>query len=105
AEFTSDRIAWMQEVVQSGQPASFESQNDGRYYETTVTPVYNNQGELTTLVVSTHDITHLKQTEIALRKSEEQFRSVLESAAEGILVTDRVGDIVLVNRAVERQFG
>ncbi|MBZ0283435.1 MAG: PAS domain S-box protein [Anaerolineae bacterium] len=51
------------------------------------------------------DITDRKQTELALRKSEEQFRNMLEVATEGILVTNRLGDIVLVNQAVEKQFG
>jgi PAS domain S-box-containing protein len=102
---TGERITWVQQAVTSGTPRTFEYERDGEYGETTIIPVWNRQGEVYAVVVSTHDITHLKQTESALRKSEEQFRSVLEAAAEGILVTDSIGDIVLVNREIERQFG
>lgn len=41
----------------------------------------------------------------ALRESRARFQSVVEEAPNGILVTDRKGNIVLVNAAVERMFG
>jgi PAS domain S-box-containing protein len=51
------------------------------------------------------DITQRKQTEQKLSNSEEQFRSVLESASEGIVLADQSGAILLVNRRAEELFG
>jgi PAS domain S-box-containing protein len=46
-----------------------------------------------------------KSDEEALRKSESTARAFLESAAEGIIVVDRAGAIVLVNAQTELMFG
>ena len=46
-----------------------------------------------------------KVDEEALRKSEATARAFLESAAEGIIVVDRAGAIVLVNAQTELMFG
>jgi len=46
-----------------------------------------------------------KHAEDRLRESEARFRTVVESAAEGILVYDRDGNIVSVNGAAERILG
>lgn len=51
------------------------------------------------------EITERKQAEAVLRRSGEQFRTVVESAPNGILLVDGGGRIVLVNGQIERQFG
>jgi PAS domain S-box-containing protein len=43
--------------------------------------------------------------EVALRRSEDTARAVLESASEGIILIDVAGHITLVNAAAERMFG
>ncbi len=51
------------------------------------------------------DITELKQTEAALRESEERFRLVVDSAPSGIVVVDIDGKIKLVNDRTQEMFG
>ncbi len=46
------------------------------------------------------DITHNKIAEEALRNSEEKHRSVVENAAEGIVILDRIGTLVDVNKKI-----
>src|SRR5262249_28967575 len=46
-----------------------------------------------------------RSDEDALRKSEATARAFLESAAEGVIVVDRAGHIVLVNARTEAMFG
>jgi len=51
------------------------------------------------------DITARRQAEAALRESEERFRSVVDSANDGILVYDKQLNIVAGNLAAERILG
>jgi PAS domain S-box-containing protein len=51
------------------------------------------------------DITGRKEAEARLRESEERFRSVVNSANEGILVYDRKLDVIAGNQAAERIIG
>ncbi|KAA5607996.1 PAS domain S-box protein [Rhodovastum atsumiense] len=51
------------------------------------------------------DITSLHRTEVALRESQAELRSVLDTAAEGIVVANAKGRILSVNRATLRMFG
>jgi PAS domain S-box-containing protein len=46
-----------------------------------------------------------KQTEEALRESEERFRLVVQSAPSAMIVVDKAGNIALANRQAEELFG
>jgi PAS domain S-box-containing protein len=52
-----------------------------------------------------HDLSARVQLEERLRASEERWRSIIESAVDGIIVIDAYGRIEAVNPAVERLFG
>ncbi len=49
-------------------------------------------------VASLIDITQLKETENKIREREEKYRAVVETAAEGIVILDKSGKIVEVNK-------
>ncbi len=51
------------------------------------------------------DITDRKKTEDALKKSEEKYRTILESIDEGIYEVDLAGNFTFVNNAMARIFG
>ena len=47
----------------------------------------------------------IEQKDIKLRESQEKFRSVADSAVDGIITTDNNGKIVLFNPSLENMFG
>ncbi|MBI5949513.1 MAG: PAS domain S-box protein [Chloroflexi bacterium] len=51
------------------------------------------------------DITAQRELEDALRAGEERFRSVIETATDAIIITDRRGVIEVFNPAAEQTFG
>ncbi|NJN44560.1 MAG: PAS domain S-box protein [Anaerolineae bacterium] len=65
-------------------------------------PIQSPKGTLLYSII--HDITPLKQTEFAFRKSEEKYRLLVENTSEGIFVVQE-GCIVFANRVCSRWAG
>ena len=66
---------------------------------------YDENGEVKLSVTVSHNITRIKQIEIALRESEERYRSLLESSPDPVVVYDMQGVATYVNPAFEQTFG
>ncbi len=84
-------------------------QFQNRFFNVIGTPVKNGQGEVTHAVLVYTDVTEQKRIEQALRTaldaargSRERIRAILHSVAEGLLVTDPDGEVVVMNPAAER---
>jgi len=75
---------------------------DAIYYKATFNDA---SGEVAGLVGAIVDITGRKKAEAAVRESEERWRSIIDSANDGILVYDRSLNVTFVNRAAERILG
>ena len=71
----------------------------------TYAPYRNSRGEIVGVIAMVHDITERKLAEEALRKSEENFRAIFETAPDCIYIKDRALKYVLVNPSVETLFG
>ena len=56
-------------------------------------------GEIGGIIIFSEDITTRKQAELALRASEAEFRTLIESASDGILVSNSDGRLLEVNSA------
>ena len=99
--------AFWTETKQRG-TASIETSHrakDGRIVPVEVHVSHLSYGENEYHCAFVRNITERKRTEAALRASEERFRTVVESSANGLVMVDGEGRIVLLNRQIERLFG
>lgn len=70
-----------------------------------VTPVIDDLGRLVGATVVLRDVTDARRAEAEMKALTEQFRAVIETAVDGVLLLDAAGTILLFNPACERLFG
>lgn len=68
-------------------------------------PVYNAQGEAIRIIGVSRNITEDRLVEEIVREGQEQFRSLAETAKDGILSTDSSGKIIYANASCAAVFG
>jgi PAS domain-containing protein len=73
--------------------------------ESTSSVIRNAQGEPEKLVIVNRDITERKRAEDALRRSETDFRSVVEDAPYGIYRASITGRFLQINPALLKMLG
>lgn len=71
--------------------------------DVTVSEVLLGKYRISTAII--RDITERKRAERELQAKEEQFRSLMEASPNGIVVADKDGRVVIVNKAAEKMFG
>ncbi len=71
----------------------------------TYTPIRNADNNVQYILAQATDITKSKLTELAIKKSELEFRTVWENSASGMRITNEKGIIVKVNKAYCELFG
>lgn len=96
-----DRV--MAQVLQTGKPVEYEIdylRKNGSQVPVSIalSVVKGDDGKPTGFAAIVRNLTERKQ-------AEEQFRLVVESSPNGLLMVDEQGTILLVNRQVEQQFG
>ena len=80
--------------------------NDEFYWVfASISPIYNDENEITHFVAVEEDITEQKRMEQTLRASESRYRGIFEGVQDAILVESLVGDILDVNERACEMFG
>ena len=100
----------IQEAFNRDEPANFEfeaKRKSGEIFPTehTVTLLKGDQGEQIGIVSVVRDITERKQTEEALRESEQVFRKMFEDSMDGMVLADKTGKYIKVNKALSKILG
>ena len=70
-----------------------------------ITAVKDSEGKVLYRVVNVQEVTQLKQTEAALRETEAQYATIIESLEEGVVLQDQAGKIYTCNASAERILG
>jgi len=75
------------------------------YFDLRISPLFEKDRQLTGRLIVVRDITRHKQIENALHASENNFRRMLESAPDAMLIVNQEGSITLANVQCEKIFG
>jgi PAS domain S-box-containing protein len=103
-EIAQHRFENIRTVLDEWRTQVFEDERGGRYFHHMVIPLKtSDQGEAVQVI--TRDITETKLAEEALRRSEQVLESVLESAPDGVYLSDPEGTLLYGNRKAEEITG
>ncbi|MBW2353910.1 MAG: PAS domain S-box protein [Deltaproteobacteria bacterium] len=76
-----------------------------RFDVITIAPIFDEQGEIVNLLEASRDVTERIRLEREAEKSQIFFKSVIESAVDGIVVIDTKGRVLIFNEGMERLTG
>lgn len=94
------------EVFRTGQPVSMEKYNPRiGYVEIRAFPIFDEAGNVILVAEHIHDITARKVAQEALAGETERLSVTLRSIGDGVVTTDTVGTVVLLNRVAEKLTG
>lgn len=71
-------------VVRTGEPVHFEDRREGRTFEISAFPVFDEPGKVSKISIFARDITERKRMEEALREAEKKFRDLAEKSIVGV---------------------
>jgi len=77
----------------------------GGYFIVSFSPLYDSEGKLTGIIHVARDINERRTMEEALRQSEEKYRNIVETANEGIFMTNAEFKIVYANKRTAEMLG
>jgi diguanylate cyclase (GGDEF)-like protein/PAS domain S-box-containing protein len=84
---------------------AFPTEAGERWFHSRLAPEHDAEGAIAHVLVTSRDVTSQTYAEQALRRSEDRYRSLVESMSDGVVVQDASGAIVSSNSAAEGILG
>lgn len=88
-----------------GTPSNYEVVYEGRPHFLRVEPFHDAHGRIQGLLGLAHDISSLRQTQVALEASDAKFRDVFMESPVAMALLDDAGDLATFNQAFADLFG
>ena len=104
-ETAKSRKARLQELLSTNHPVHFQDERESMFFDIDYYPVFDEKGDIESVVVFARDITEQKAVERKFAAEAELLDVTLRSIADGVITTDVQGRIILVNRAAEKLTG
>jgi len=93
-------------VFETKEPLIFEDEREGRCYEAHMNPVFDESGEVSSVLVCAFDVTKRKEAEKRAKFERDQLFSLFDSIEEIIYVADPVSyEVLYANRFLKEMFG
>jgi len=89
------------ESVQHFETVRLRKDGTGVNVSLSISPLKDNDGNVTGAAQIVHDITKRKKTEDALRESESNLQAIFENTSEGIILTNTKGEIKFLNKRAQ----
>jgi len=99
------RVALFDEVLRTGKPVRVVDERDGRFFDQTHYPVFDERGRVSHVVTFAIDITERLQAQREAREIGRRYQDLVENVNDVIYATDLDGRFTSVNRACESVLG
>ncbi len=103
-EHAKRRKAWIRKVFEKRKTLCFEDYRAGHWYDSSISPVYNEDGTVDRVAVFSKDITSRKMAEEKIRESERKYRSIMKNISDVVFVADVNLKINYISPSCERFF-
>jgi PAS domain S-box-containing protein len=105
APIFADRLDRVRRTLATGQSDHFIDEWQGMWFENTIAPITDDDGNRRTVALYSRDITERKRAEKALQESERKYRELVDNANSIILRWNRAGEITYMNEFGQKFFG
>jgi PAS domain S-box-containing protein len=108
AEMAARQMEGVRTVIETRVSQTFESpsliRGEEYWFSASISPILDAKGEPIAAQVIARDVTVRRRLELQLRRSEERYRTLVESAGDGIAIVDAQGVCHFANAALGRLF-
>jgi PAS domain S-box-containing protein len=106
ASLAASRQTAVEQVMETGQPVRLEDVYAGAYSDVRLVPIHNPSGIVSSVAVTSRDVTEQRQLEATLTTTIQFLQQILESSRTiAIINTDRAGNVGYWNMGAEEVFG